>query len=421
MTLHIPLVSARALHLAAQGLLSPVRRKAKPVDVLAAIRRMALLQIDTINVVARSPYLVLWSRLGDYEPAWLDATLARGDIFEYWAHEACLIPSEDYGLLRYRMRDPASMGWKYSLNWLKTHQADIEQLLSRIREHGPVRAADFARSDGKKGGGWWDWKPEKRHLEVLFTTGELMVTARHNFQRIYDLAERVLAKSRPQGWIDARDQPDFASAERQMVRNSCAALGVVKAGWVADYYRLKRGKYDALLHQLADAGELLPVRIEGWSHDAFVHASLAGHLPAAAAGKLASSVTTLLSPFDPVVWDRKRASELWDFDYRIECYTPAPKRQYGYFVLPILSRNRLVGRLDAKAHRQIGVFEVKSLHLETGVRISQRLVNDVNAAIARLALWHGTPDVQLGRCPADWPSPMESQAAGELHHASGGN
>jgi hypothetical protein len=404
MTTHLPLSAARALHLAAQGLLRPPRRKAQRPDVLAAIRRMALLQIDTIHVVARSPYLVLWSRLGDYDPAWLDQTLAAGQLYEYWAHEACFVPIEDYGLLRYRMRDPAAMGWKFSANWLKSHRADIDQIVARIREHGPVRSADFAREDGKKGGGWWDWKPEKRHLEVLFTAGELMVTERRNFQRVYDLAERVLAKSRPQGWDDARDQPDFTTAQMQMVRQSCAALGVVKAGWVGDYYRLKRGKYDAMLHAMADAGELIPVRIEDWSHDAFVHASLAEHLADAEGGKLTSTVTTLLSPFDPVVWDRKRGSELWDFDYRIECYTPAPKRQYGYFVLPILSRNKLVGRLDAKAHRQQGVFEVKALYLEPGVRLSQRLVDDVTAAVTRCAQWHGTPTITWGNVPPDWPT-----------------
>lgn len=406
MTIPLSLAAARALHLAAQGLHRPLRRKAVKADVLATIRRMALLQIDTIHVVARSPYLVLWSRLGGYDPAWLDQTLAEGAIYEYWAHEACFVPTEDYGLLRYRMVNPADMGWKYSVRWLEAHRADIEAIEAHIRERGPVRSADFERKDGK-GGGWWDWKPEKRHLEVLFCTGRLMVTERRSFQRVYDLAERVLAKTLPQGWDDTRDLPAFETAERDMVRKTCAALGVVMPGWVADYYRLRRyrlgrGRYEALLHGLADQGELVPVRIEGFKQDAFVHASLAGMLPDAEAGRLASSVTTLLSPFDPVVWDRQRASELWGFDYRIECYTPAAKRQYGYFVLPILSRNRLVGRLDAKAHRSQGVFEVKALYLEPGVRMSQRLRDDVGAALQRLADWHGTPQVEIGRAPDGW-------------------
>jgi uncharacterized protein YcaQ len=392
-TIHLSLQDARALHLAAQGLLTTPRRKAVKADVLAAIRTMALLQIDTIHVVARSPYLVLFSRLGAYEPRWLDELLAEGHLYEYWAHEACFIPSEQYGWLRHRMLDPALMGWKYSQHWLDTHRADIERILEHVRTNGPVRSADFERQGGK-GNGWWDWKPEKRHLEVLFTAGRLMVAERRNFQRVYDLAERV----KP-GWDDGRDLPTPEAAQREMVRNSCRALGLVKAGWVADYYRLKRGRYDALLHELADAGELIPVRIDGWKHDAFVHRSLAPQLELASAGKLNATATTILSPFDPVVWDRKRASELFDFDYRIECYTPAPKRQYGYFVLPILQRGRLVGRLDAKAHRAQGVFEVKALFLEPGIKPSGRLAEDLRAALGRLAAWHGTPQVQVREAP----------------------
>ncbi|WP_337882497.1 winged helix-turn-helix domain-containing protein [Chromobacterium haemolyticum] len=380
---------ARYLQLAAQGLLSPPRRKAGKADVLAAIRRMALLQIDTIHVVARSPYLVLHSRLGSYDPAWLDELLAEGRLFEYWAHEACFVPAEDYGLLRHRMLKPEAMGWKFSLRWLEQHSADIDALVEGIRANGPARSADFERKGGK-GNGWWDWKPEKRHLEVLFTLGRLMVKERRNFQRVYDLAERV----KP-GWDDARDLPTEEQAQWRMLRNSCRALGVVKAGWVADYYRLKRGRYDAMLHQMADAGELIPARIDGWQHDVFVDADLAE----AASGELKASATAILSPFDPLVWDRKRASELFDFDYRIECYTPAPKRQYGYFVLPILNRGKLVGRLDAKAHRAQGVFEVKALYLEPGVRHSARLTADLKTALQKLADWHRAPRLRVERAP----------------------
>ncbi|MGE4392771.1 MAG: winged helix-turn-helix domain-containing protein [Aeromonas sp.] len=391
---HLSLQDARHLQLAAQGLLTPRRARATPADLLACIRGMALLQIDTISVVARSPYLVLFSRLGHYDPRWLEQLLADGDLFEYWAHEACFVPREDFRLLRHRMLDPAAMGWKFSAQWLKTHGGEIAQIVERIRQNGPVRAADFERK-GDKGNGWWDWKPEKRHLEVLFTAGQLMVRERRNFQRVYDLAERVMPE-----WNDERDLPSPDLARRDMVRASCRALGLVKTGWVADYYRLKRGKYDALLHQMADEGELLPVRVEGWQHGAFVHASLADELVRAQAGTLKASHTAVLSPFDPLVWDRKRASELFGFDYRIECYTPAPKRQYGYFVLPLLHRGKLVGRMDAKAHRKEGVFEVKSLYLEQGVRITQSLAQDLGKAIQKLAEWHQTPLLRYGNVPA---------------------
>ena len=391
---HLSLQDARHLQLAAQGLLTPRRAKASPSDLLACIRRMALLQIDTISVVARSPYLVLFSRLGHYDPRWLEQLLADGDLFEYWAHEACFVPREDYRLLRHRMLDPAAMGWKFSAQWLKTHGGEIAQIVERIRQDGPVRASDFERKGGK-GNGWWDWKPEKRHLEVLFTAGQLMVRERRNFQRVYDLAERVMPE-----WNDERDLPSPDLARRDMVRASCRALGLVKTGWVADYYRLKRGKYDALLHQLADEGELLPVRVEGWQHGAFVHASLFDELARAQAGSLKATHTAVLSPFDPLVWDRKRASELFGFDYRIECYTPAPKRQYGYFVLPLLHRGKLVGRMDAKAHRKEGVFEVKSLYLEDGVRVTRTLAQDLGKALQKLAHWHQTPTLRYGAIPA---------------------
>ncbi len=381
--------AARVLHLTAQGLSAPPRRKAKKDDVLATIRRMALLQIDTIHVVARSPYFVLWSRLGAYQQRWLDELLAERRLFEYWAHEACFVPSEDYGLLRHRMLDPLAMGWKYSAQWMEKYAAEIEAILARIRVRGPVRAADFERRDGG-GNGWWDWKPEKRHLEVLFTSGRLMVAERCNFQRVYDLAERVRS-----GWVDARDLPTPEVAQREMIRRSCRALGLVRASWVADYYRIKRLKAEAALETLAAEGELIPVRVEDWLHATYVHRDLAQLLVAAEAGTLKSTVTTLLSPFDPVVWDRKRAFELFDFDYRIECYTPAPKRKYGYFVLPILHRGRLVGRLDAKAHRGEGVFEVKALFLEPVVRPTQRLAAELDAALARCALWHGCGAVRV--------------------------
>ena len=402
---HLSLQDARHLQLAAQGLLTPRRARATPADLLACIRRMALLQIDTISVVARSPYLVLFSRLGHYDPRWLEQLLADGDLFEYWAHEACFVPREDYRLLRHRMLDPAAMGWKFSAQWLKTHGGEIAQIVERIRREGPVRAADIGNERGERkggGNGWWDWKPEKRHLEVLFTAGQLMVRERRNFQRVYDLAERVMPE-----WDDGRDLPSPELAQRDMVRASCRALGLVKTGWVADYYRLKRGKYEALLHQLADEGELLPVRVEGWQHGAFVHASLADELARAQAGSLNATHPAVLSPFDPLVWDRKRASELFGFDYRIECYTPAPKRQYGYFVLPLLRRGKLVGRLDAKAHRKEGVFEVKSLYLEPGVRVTASLAQDLEKALQKLAQWHQTPLLRLGAMPAPlralWP------------------
>jgi len=380
--------AARALHLAAQQMLGPPRRRAAKADVLAAIRRMGMLQIDTISVVARSPYLVLWSRLGDYQPAWLDELLAEGALFEYWAHEACFLPIEDYGLYRHRMRDPEAMGWKYSANWMRERAAEVGALLAHVRANGPVRSSDFERSDGKAGG-WWEWKPEKRSLEVLFTAGELMIARRHNFQRIYDLAERVHPT-----WRDEHTPP-LDAVRRNFVLQAVRALGLAKAAWIPDYHRTRRPHPDPAA--LAEEGLLLRAHVEGWNEPVYIHpdhAELARH---AADGELKPSLTTLLSPFDPIVWDRRRALELFGFDYRLECYTPAAKRQYGYFTLPILRRGALVGRVDAKAHRKAGQFELRSIVLEPGVRPSERLARDVAAAIERCARWHACPQVRVSR------------------------
>lgn len=394
---------ARALHLAAQGLLQPRRRRAARADALAEIRRMGVLQIDTIHVVARSPYLVLWSRLGDYPRAWLDELLAGGALFEYWAHEACFVPIEDYRLLRHRMLDPLAMGWKYSARWMAEHREEVAAILAHVRTHGPVRAADFERTDGKAGG-WWEWKPEKRALEVLFTAGELMIARRQNFQRVYDVAERVLP-----GWNDsALPPPDLV--RRELALKTVRALGLARAAWVADYYRTRGARID--LEALAEEGALLRATVDGWRDPVYVHPDHAALAQQAAAGALGATLTTVLSPFDPVVWDRRRALELFDFDYRLECYTPAHKRVHGYFTLPLLRRGALVGRVDAKAHRRDGIFELRAVALEPGVRVSKRFVRDVAGALRRCAGWHGCPRVTTGpTAPASFAAALDDALA----------
>lgn len=384
--MHLSHTAARALMVAAQGLDRRPRRAARKADVPAAIRRMGLLQIDTIHVVARSPYLVLFSRLGDYEPAWLDQALAERMLFEYWAHEACFLPIEDYRLYRRRMLDPSDLRWRYQSEWAAEHPEELARLLATVRERGPVRAADFERTDGQKGG-WWNWKPEKVGLEVLFTTGELMIAGRRNFHRVYDLRERVLP-----GWDDAQ-VPAREDVYREQALLAVRALGITTARWVADYFRTPKRETPPRVAALADEGKLLRVQVEGWRDEAYVHPDNAALLKRAAAGKIAPELTTLLSPFDPLVWDRERARAVFDFDYTIECYTPAAKRRYGYYTLPILRRGELAGRLDPKAHRQDGVFEVKALYLEPGVAVTDELVTDVAGAIRECAAWHGTPEV----------------------------
>lgn len=384
----LSLQDARNLHLAAQGLLTPLKRKARYSDLLSVIRRMSLLQIDTIHVVARSPYLVLFSRLGEYPASWLEQALASGSLFEYWAHEACFIPAEDYPLLRHRMLQPEKMGWKYSTAWMAQHADEIADLLRHIADNGPVRSADFATAPGHRPG-WWSWKPHKRHLENLFTAGELMVSARQNFQRIYDLRQRVMPE-----WDDARDMLSEAEAREQMLRNSAASLGLFRAEWLPDYYRLKRVALKETIARWQEEGFILPAIVEK-TGAMWMHRDGVAHLEK----PLRASHTAILSPFDPVVWDRRRAQALFDFNYRLECYTPAPKRQYGYFTLPLLHRGALKARLDAKMRRRERCLQIKNLWLEDNVKIGAGLVADFQRAIDRFARWQGAEQIILEQAP----------------------
>ena len=383
--IHLSQTGARRVMLAAQGLDRHPERPATPDDVLTAIRRMGVLQIDTIHVVARSPYLVLWSRLGEYEPRWLDESHAAGRLFEYWAHAACFLPIEDWPLYRRLMLDEAT-GWTRAQPWLDAHPEVAATVLTHLREEGPVLSAAFERTDGRRGV-WWDRKPEKMALEALFNTGDVMIARRHNFQRVYDLRERVLP-----GWNDG-DTPSMTEVQWTLVARTVRHLGITTARWVPDYYRLpKRGMSEILDHLVGD-GELLQAAVEGWRHTAYLHPDFATLARDADAPAHAPTLTTLLSPFDPLVWDRERASAAFGFDYRIECYTPAPQRRYGYFSLPILRRGELIGRLDAKAHRKHRLFEVKSLHLEPDTPATDDLVADLAAVLRDVAAWHTTPGV----------------------------
>jgi uncharacterized protein len=392
---------ARNLHLSAQGLLNPPKHKARRDDVLACIRLMQLLQIDTIHVVNRSPYLVLFSRLGPYEPQWLDEHLAAQNIFEVWAHEACFAPIEDYPLHHAYNGQRRHWGVNGARQLLKTHKKHMVKLLDFVRTHGPVKSSDFERKAGS--GGWWGWSDEKKYLEAWFALGELMIARREKFQRIYDLTERVHPKATKPVRGSGKD------AHAAMIERAIRALGVTQARWINDYFRLKPRLKDADLHALLDAGTLMQVKVQGWDAPGYIHADHAELAERIAHGKAKATHTTLLSPFDPAVWDRERALAVFGFDYRIECYTPQAKRKYGYFVLPILRRGQLVGRLDAKAHRAQGVFEVKALYLEDGVKVSDRFTADIANAIATCAAWHETPRVALAKChPASMKKPLQS-------------
>ncbi|MEO8748197.1 MAG: crosslink repair DNA glycosylase YcaQ family protein, partial [Rhodanobacter sp.] len=239
-----------------------------------------------------------------------------------------------------------------------------------------------------------DWKPEKRWLEAWFVLGELMVARRENFQRVYDLAPNVLARLDPPP--DPALESGVQDLRRRFIVDAVRALGVTQARWIADYHRLQPAVSEGELIPLLASGELRAVQVQAWPSPGYVHRDHDELLDRALRGQLRATRTALLSPFDPLIWDRRRARDMFGFTYTIECYTPAARRHYGYFALPILHRGRLVGRLDAKAHRAQGVFAVNALFLEDGVAPQPRLLNELAAELGAIARWHGTPEVRVG-------------------------
>jgi len=391
----LTLEEARRIQLASLGLLKPATARASKKDVLETIRRMGALQIDTIGVVSRSPYLVLWSRLGDYPPRWLDELLAEGALFEYWSHAACYLPVEDYPLYRRAMLDNRHAWWD-SQRWIQENSELVERILMRIRVEGPLRSADFEDSRQQRGA-WWNWKAEKMALERLHTVGALMIARREHFQRVYDLAERVLP-----GWDD-RNTPDEESVYRELALRTVKALGIALESWVPDYFRLPKKESGALVRDLAARGYLVTAALEGWSEPVYIHPERLDLAKAACSGDLEPTLSSVLSPFDPLIWDRARCRRLFGFDFALECYLPAAKRKYGYFCLPLLARGTFVGRMDARAVRREGRFEVKSVHLAAGVKL-ETVADEIAAAVRRCANWHGAPTVTALRPEDAWVS-----------------
>jgi len=386
----LTLNDVRLIHLAAQGLLTTPSTPATKEDVLGAIRRMQLLQIDTINVVARSPYFVLFSRLDQYDPAWLDELLAEGRVFEQWAHAACFLPVEDFPLIR--SITLAGLRGSYFSGWIENNTEAVDTVRAAMHANGAVRSADFKSE--KSPGGWWNWKIEKIALEYLFSRGEIMVARRENFQRVYDLTERVMPN-----WLDSLT-PSLSEVYPALIRKSIRALGIARPAWVADYYRLPNKEVAAYLPQMIAAGEILEVDVEGWPEPALTVPENTVLIQAAIRKELQPDHTTLLSPFDPVVWDRTRVRQLFGFDFMIQAYTTAAKRQYGYFPLPLLHNGNIIARVDAKAHRKEGLFEVKGFYPEEHFQLTTDVARSIVDAFTRCAAWHHTPQVALNESMA---------------------
>ena len=351
----LPLARARRIALAAQGFGGRAPASARRA-VAKTVEHTGLLQIDSVNVLVRAHYVPTFSRMGPYDPAALDAAAygRRRLLFEYWGHEASLIPLSTYPLLRWRMERARRGEGVYGrlARFGREHADRIQAVLAEVTERGPLAAGEL--SGGEKGkGSWWGWSQGKVALEWLFWAGMVTTARRRGFERLYDLTERVL----PRELVEAPAVP-AEEAHRGLLRIAARALGVGTARDLRDYWRLGVDETRAALAALVEQGSLREVAVEGWREPAYLD-------PEARRPRRVQA-PALLSPFDSLVWFRPRAERLFNFHYRIEIYTPAHKRVHGYYVLPFLLDERLVARVDLKAHRKDGVLQVRSLHFEDG-------------------------------------------------------
>ncbi len=372
---------ARRVALAAQGFADPLPRgEPGRRHLRRVLGRIGLLQIDSVNVLQRAHYLPLYSRLGPYRTELLDSAVYRRprELFEYWGHEASLLPLSLHPYLRWRMADAHAWGGVERL--AAERPGLIEWVRAEIAERGPMTAAEVEADSPRRTGNWgWNWSDAKRALEWLFWKGEVLVARRTSgFARLYDIPERIL----PPEILDA-PTPSTDEARRELIRISAAALGVATEGDLRDYFRLPVAGFRAAVQDLVGAGELLPVEVEGWRQPGYLHPE--ARLPRWIRAQ------TLLSPFDPVVWRRERAERLYDFTYRIEIYTPAAQRLYGYYVLPFLFGDRPVARVDLKADRPAGVLRIPSAWAEPGAPPETSAA--LAAELGRLAEWLGLGEV----------------------------
>ena len=372
------LAEARRIALAAQGFGATRTLAARPSAIAGIVRKLGLIQVDSVNVLVRSHYLPVFSRLGPYDRTLLERLAYRSPrgLFEYWGHEASLLPVATYPLLRWRMeRARRHIGMWASMSRVAREQpALVERLRATIADEGPMSASAFEGARGS--GSWWGWSDIKRGLEYLFYAGVVTTATRRNsFERVYDLVERVLPRA-----IYAAPAIGEAEAQRELIRIAANALGVATEVDLRDYFRLDVADARARIDELVAAGALLPVSVESWTQPAYLAAgrSVPRRIEASA----------LLSPFDSLVWHRPRTQRLFGFHYRLEIYTPAHKRIHGYYVLPYLLGETLVARVDLKADRVAGVLRVQAIHHEPGVNVGD-VSSRLGAELAAMAGWLG--------------------------------
>ena len=374
----LTIVEARSLALAAQGFDKPrTKTKSTTADAVAVIKKLGVIQIDSVNVLVRSQELPLFSRLGDHDRNAISKATSQGKIFEYWGHEAAHLPVELHPVFRFKMHAARSGKLKHwgLTSFYADNKAFVKRILKHVEINGSTSARELSTRTTKKSS-WWDWDEAKTALEYLFLTGELMSCGRgSDFARVYDTLERVLPKKILQ--LPSLSETD---ARKELLVRSVRAQGVATLRDLADYYRQKPAVVKPLVGELVEQGVLREVAVDGWQDKAYVHRS--AKLPR----KLYA--TALLSPFDSLVWCRPRNERLFDFHYRIEIYTPKEKRKFGYYVLPFMMNGQMVGRVDLKADRENSKLLVQSVHTERGVKRSA--VNDALTTELRLmASWLG--------------------------------
>lgn len=385
--LSLSLKQARRLALAAQGF----HGRQLPATITAVqlnrlIERLGILQIDSVNALVRSHYLPLFSRLGNYSPDLLDQAAwssgRRRTLFEYWGHEASLLPLSMYPLMRWRMQRAArGEGIFQQLARFGREQQDtIHRVLASVEKLGALGAGSLSTRQ-ERAGPWWDWSAEKHALEWLFAAGEVTVAGRRGFERLYDLPERVIPAATLQ-------QPLLSEAEAQrgLLLHAASALGVATEKDLRDYFRLNPGDSHLRLAELVEAGALQMCEVQGWRQPAYC-------LPEPTLPRKVEA-SALLSPFDSLIWERSRTERLFDFRYRLEIYTPREKRIYGYYVLPFLHNERIAARVDLRAERALGRLAVHAVHEEEpGLDDAGMLALAVN--LRRMADWLGLERVQL--------------------------
>ncbi|WP_144785513.1 winged helix-turn-helix domain-containing protein [Microbacterium sp. BH-3-3-3] len=388
MTTTLRRADARRIALAAQGFARPRPSTVGTRQITSALHRMRILQIDSVNVFSRSHYMPLFARLGAYDTALLDklAFARRPSWVESWAHVASLVSVQDWPLLQFRRDDLRA---KYGHDaWAEANQPLLQWLRDELADRGPLRPAEIdhdARSGSR--GSWWGWDDVKNGLERLWLFGEVAIAGRRGFERRYALASDVLPSEALQTAVPR------AEAIAELVRRAAVAYGVATAADLADYWRIRdRPAVMAAIRDLVDDGELIPVEVDGW---AIAGRPAKAWLHRDAARPRRVDATAILTPFDPVVWFRDRAERLFDFDYRIEIYTPAPQRRFGYYSLPVLVGDDVVGRVDLKADRASSALRVQSAWWERGT--APDAAERVAAELLTAARWQGLDRVTVSR------------------------